>query len=90
MHDYMQESPETHYPVFSTYASAVRAMLPALFLNPGVGLNAGGVLPEEKAAAAGRERLCHRRLRADVKGNRARRQRAEMGGRIRPPDWTYY
>jgi fatty acid desaturase len=51
MHDYVQESPETRYPVFSTYARAVRAMLPALFFNPGVGLNAGGVIPQEKALA---------------------------------------
>ncbi len=49
MQDYVQKAPETHYPVYSTYAKAVWAMLPALFFNPGVGLNAGGVLPGEKS-----------------------------------------
>jgi fatty acid desaturase len=46
MHHYVQGAPQTRYPVFSTYSRAVRAMLPALLFNPGVGLNAGGVLPE--------------------------------------------
>jgi fatty acid desaturase len=46
MQNYVLASPETRYPVFSTYSQAVWAMLPALVFNPGVGLNAGGVLPE--------------------------------------------
>ncbi len=49
MHDYVAKNPETHYPVFSTYHQAVRAMLPALFSNPGVGVNVGGVLPRDGA-----------------------------------------
>lgn len=49
MHEYVRNTPEAGYPVFSTYARAVRAMLPALFRNPGVGLNAGGVLPRTAA-----------------------------------------
>jgi fatty acid desaturase len=51
MHDYMQQSPETRYPVYSTYARAIRAMLPALFCNPGVGLNAGGAIAEVNGIA---------------------------------------
>jgi|SRR5579872_2690206 len=47
MHDYIQKSPETHYPVYATYTRAATAMLPALLTNPGVGINAGGVLPAE-------------------------------------------
>jgi len=50
MQDYVQQSPGAGYPVFSTYGKAVRAMLPALFVNPGVGLNAGGILPDGGAA----------------------------------------
>jgi fatty acid desaturase len=44
MHDYMTENPETNYPVYHSYWQAVRAMLPALFLNPGCGVNAGAEL----------------------------------------------
>jgi hypothetical protein len=46
MHEYVQKFPGTRYPLYTTYARAVLAMLPALFVNPGVGINAGGALPD--------------------------------------------
>jgi fatty acid desaturase len=49
MHDYIEKTPGTIYPVFSTYAKAIGDMLPALFFNPGVGLNAAGVLQDDEA-----------------------------------------
>ncbi len=42
MESYVRGNPGVDYPVYETYGSAVRAMLPSLFLNPGCGVNAGG------------------------------------------------
>lgn len=59
MTEYLQRNPETDFPVFPSYTAAVRAMLPYLFKNPGVGMNAG-------AAAPGREKQQVRDFVADV------------------------
>jgi hypothetical protein len=40
MHETIVKNPQKQFPVFPSYIQAVRAMLPALFFNPGVGLNA--------------------------------------------------
>lgn len=50
MRDYVEQAPQTRYPIFSTYTKAVLDMLPSLFFNPGVGVNAGGKAPEDRAA----------------------------------------
>lgn len=44
MQQHMDQNPGIVFPVFSTYAGAVWNMLPAMFLRPGVGVNAGGVV----------------------------------------------
>ena len=41
MNEHLQKEPALGIPCYSSYLSAVAAMLPTLFVNPGVGLNAG-------------------------------------------------
>lgn len=45
MNDY-KESTQEEFPVFSTYRSATWKMIPFLFRNPGVGMNAGAAAPD--------------------------------------------
>ncbi len=45
MHDY-KETTQEEFPVFATYRSASWSMLPFLFRNPGVGMNAGAKSPD--------------------------------------------
>jgi hypothetical protein len=47
MTDYITENPGTTYPVYRSYLSATRAMIPFLFRNPGIGVNVGAAPPEE-------------------------------------------
>jgi fatty acid desaturase len=42
---YVQNNPETDYPIYSHYWTATWAMLPILFKNPGVGMNVGAPPP---------------------------------------------
>lgn len=51
MAEYVDANPETAYPVYSTYWRATWSMLPALFRNPGVGMNAGAPPPPKWKAA---------------------------------------
>lgn len=46
---YVQNNPTNKYPIFSTYTRAMVNMVPWLFRNPGVGVNAGGENPKESA-----------------------------------------
>lgn len=41
MGEHLQNEPDIEFPVYQSYLAATRAMLPCLFLKPGVGLNAG-------------------------------------------------
>lgn len=41
MHEHLQREPMLQIPCYSSYLSAVAAMLPSLLVNPGVGMNAG-------------------------------------------------
>lgn len=52
MNDYLEKAPELQYPMFPNYFQAVRDMVPYLFKNPGVGMNAGAQAPHEEKAAA--------------------------------------
>jgi fatty acid desaturase len=45
MHEYAASEPELQYPMFRTYRAATWDMLPFLFKNPGVGMNAGAAAP---------------------------------------------
>jgi hypothetical protein len=42
MDGYLSENQDVDYPVYTSYLKATRAMLPYLFTNPGIGVNAGG------------------------------------------------
>ena len=46
-----KESTGEDFPVYATYRAAAWAMLPFVFRNPGVGMNAGAALPEREKAA---------------------------------------
>jgi fatty acid desaturase len=46
MRDYLRSHPEHDFPVYPTYLSAVRAMLPSLWRTPGCGMNAGAPPPD--------------------------------------------
>ena len=49
LHAKMREYKETtqeEFPIFATYRKAAAAMLPFLFRNPGVGMNAGAAHPD--------------------------------------------
>lgn len=48
-------NPQVAYPVFPSYLSAMRAMLPCLLTNPGVGMNVGAAAPDKGGVADGRE-----------------------------------
>jgi fatty acid desaturase len=52
MDEYLLNHPETTYPVYSSYLEATRAMLPCLFKNPGIGVNAGAPPPGPPLFAA--------------------------------------
>ena len=43
-----KETTQEEFPIFATYRRATMAMLPFLFGNPGVGMNAGADSPEEE------------------------------------------
>lgn len=45
MRDYINENPETDYPVYPSYWRATAQILPYLFKNPGVGMNVGAAAP---------------------------------------------
>lgn len=45
--EYVETNPTNRYPIFTTYFGAFRSMFPFLFSNPGVGVNAGGEVPED-------------------------------------------
>jgi fatty acid desaturase len=45
MDEYLLNNPETNYPVYSSYIQATAAMLPYLWRNPGIGINAGAAPP---------------------------------------------
>jgi fatty acid desaturase len=45
MQEYLTKNPDTPYPVYDSYWSATRAMLPHMFKNPGCGVNAGADPP---------------------------------------------
>jgi fatty acid desaturase len=47
MDQYLAENPGTNYPVYPSYLRATTAMLPFLFTNPGIGMNAGAAPPDE-------------------------------------------
>lgn len=47
MQDY-KESTQDEFPVFANYRSATWQMLPYLFRNPGVGMNAGAASPDQE------------------------------------------
>jgi fatty acid desaturase len=51
MADYQRENSDVEYPVFSSYWSAIKDMLPAI-ANPGVGMNAGGSAPDDEKSHA--------------------------------------
>lgn len=46
MQDYVAHNPDVHYPIYGSYWRATWSMLPCLFKNPGVGVNAGAALPD--------------------------------------------
>ncbi len=48
-------NPQVAYPVFPSYFAAMRAMLPSLLTNPGVGMNVGAAAPEKGGLKDGRE-----------------------------------
>lgn len=50
MDEYVEKHPETEYPVYKSYFAATWNMLPWLFRNPGVGVNAGAAAPEREKA----------------------------------------
>jgi len=53
MREYAEAEPELRYPMFHTCREATWDMLPFLFKNPGVGMNAGAAPPgEDKTNAA--------------------------------------
>jgi len=45
MHEYIAANPDKPFPLFKSYWRATWAMLPFLFKNPGVGMNAGAEAP---------------------------------------------
>jgi fatty acid desaturase len=45
MDEYLSNHPGTNYPVYSSYVRATTAMLPYLFMNPGIGMNVGAAPP---------------------------------------------
>ena len=45
MDTYQQENSQKTYPVFGTYVSAMRHMLPSILFSPGVGMNVGAPAP---------------------------------------------
>lgn len=45
---YVANNPTNRYPIFSSYFGAFSNMFPALFLNPGVGVNAGAAPPGDR------------------------------------------
>ncbi|WP_417392184.1 fatty acid desaturase family protein [Gimesia sp.] len=47
MDNYQADNPDTKYPVFTTYMSAIKHTLPALW-NPGVGMNVGAPAPKKE------------------------------------------
>lgn len=51
MEEYRRQSTGADYPVYRNYLSAFLAMLPYLFRNPGVGMNAGAPAPAAKGRA---------------------------------------
>lgn len=48
MKEYVEKAPELQYPMFSSYRKAVFDMIPFMFRNPGVGMNAGAPAPHEE------------------------------------------
>lgn len=50
---YVSQNPEVPYPLFGSYRSALRDMLPWLIRNPGVGMNVGAPEPDNRTQAAG-------------------------------------
>lgn len=52
MNEYVEKQPELQYPMFRTYSGAVRDMVPFLFRNPGVGMNAGAAAPNSEKKSA--------------------------------------
>lgn len=48
-------NPQMVYPVFPSYLSAMRDMLPSMLFNPGVGMNAGAEAPDKATTQDGRE-----------------------------------
>ena len=46
MNEYAEAEPELQYPMFRTYRQAIWDMLPFLWKNPGVGMNAGAEAPD--------------------------------------------
>lgn len=46
-----KENTQEEFPVYATYRTAAMAMLPWLFRNPGVGMNAGAASPESEKLA---------------------------------------
>lgn len=52
MSEYVEKQPDLQYPMFRTYSAAVWDMLPFLFRNPGVGMNAGADAPDAEKQAA--------------------------------------
>jgi fatty acid desaturase len=48
MNAYIGEHPEGPFPLYRTYTGATLAMVPHLFRNPGVGINAGAEPPKEE------------------------------------------
>lgn len=51
MDEYMSTNQGTNYPVYSSYLRATAAMLPCLFENPGIGMNAGAAAPDQARVA---------------------------------------
>jgi fatty acid desaturase len=45
MEEYLVNNPHTNYPVYRSYFRATLAMIPFLFKNPGIGVNAGAAAP---------------------------------------------
>lgn len=52
MNQYVEKAPELQYPMFDSYRKAIWDTIPFLFLNPGVGMNAGAEAPHEEKAKA--------------------------------------
>lgn len=48
MAKYQEENPGVDYPVFTTYRQAIADLLPAIFMNPGVGMNVGAPPPNSE------------------------------------------